>query len=631
MTQYSIFIHWDVPHRVYVPVLALLRYLRHYLSLESVMPRYISLKEAVRRLTADSDDKHSNSDSEITPNSSGTVEASVRQFTADSDDEHPDSDCEITPNSSASAEAVAPGGDDSSSDGELVIESDSDDSTPSSGQSVSDDDDVRLEVFTAKSGTVWSSQQPPIRLLARNVIDFHHGTTARPPTERAAFELFFSEDIMRIIMRETNRRLRQDYQPLFTYEEITAAIATLIRSGADKDNNASLRNLFEPSDSRPFYRCAISVNLMELFLRYVSLDNKITRRDRQQHDKLAAVRDTWSIFNSNLRKPYVPSETLTVDEQLYGYRGYVPGRSYMPAKPTKYGVKIFWLCDATNGYALNSLLYSGKQEERAVGLAQSVVLELCRPYYGTKRNITVDRYFTSFPLCTALLDNGLTLLGTVVPNRRDVPTQVRDVKQRELYSTKVLYNHQHHVMLLSYVPKKGKNVMMMSSSHQAVSPVPCREDLLPDVIQQYNLTKGGVDVLDSCIEDFTCKRKTSRYPLLFMFNMIDVSLCNAYHIMKLNGYKLSRKSFMKAAAAQLAEANITRRYNSPRVYGQAKDSFLRYGMPAKRVVTDDQGPATGPRKCKIDRCGKSTRKRCMECASPVCKEHEVVTVKCCRC
>ena len=175
----------------------------------------------------------------------------------------------------------------------------------------------------------------------------------------------------------------------------------------------------------------------------------------------------------------------------------------MPAKPTKYGAKIFWLCDATNGYALNSILYSGKQEERVVGLAKSVVLQLCRPYFNSKRNITVDRYFTSFPLCTELLNNGLTLLGTVMSGRRDVPTQLRDVKQREVFSTKVLYYHQHHVLLLSYVPKKSKNVMMMSSSHQAMSPVPGREDSLPDVIQQYNLTKGGVDAMDSRIEDFT--------------------------------------------------------------------------------------------------------------------------------
>ena len=240
----------------------------HYFSLAIGMPHYISLQEVVRQLTPDSDGEVSNAESEI-------------------------------------ASSIDTGIDNLSSDGELVIESDSDDSTSSSDQSVLDDD-MHLEEFTAPSGTVWSSQQPSIRLLDRNIINFRRGTTARPNTERAAFQPFFSEDIMRIIMRETNRRLRQDHHDLFTYEEITAAIATLIRAGADKDNNASLRNLFEPTDSRPFYRCTISINRMELFLRYASLDNKVTRRDRQQHDKLAAVRDTWSIFNSNLRKPYVP-------------------------------------------------------------------------------------------------------------------------------------------------------------------------------------------------------------------------------------------------------------------------------------------------------------------------------------
>jgi hypothetical protein len=118
-------------------------------------------------------------------------------------------------------------------------------------------------------------------------------------------------------------------------------------------------------------------------MRYVTVDNRCTRRGRQKTEKLAAVRKIWSLFTSKLRKFYVPSASLTVDEQLFGYRDYVPGRAYMPDKPSKYGTKICWLCDAENGYALEAVLYAGKNDDtRAVGLAQKIVSNLHAPTMG---------------------------------------------------------------------------------------------------------------------------------------------------------------------------------------------------------------------------------------------------------
>ncbi len=98
-----------------------------------------------------------------------------------------------------------------------------------------------------------------------------------------------------------------------------------------------------------------------------------------------------------------------MDEQLYAYRGYVPGRAYTKSKPAKYGVKVFWACDANNGYALAGELYSGKGNERNVGLAQKIVLSLTEFFQNSGRNIFIDRYFTNFDLCTKLLDRNLTI------------------------------------------------------------------------------------------------------------------------------------------------------------------------------------------------------------------------------
>ena len=66
------------------------------------------------------------------------------------------------------------------------------------------------------------------------------------------------------------------------------------------------------------------------------------------------------MFNSNLSKMYNPTENLTIDEQLYPYREHTKFTQYIPSKPTKYGIKIWWISDAENAYPLKGIIYISK-------------------------------------------------------------------------------------------------------------------------------------------------------------------------------------------------------------------------------------------------------------------------------
>ena len=174
---------------------------------------------------------------------------------------------------------------------------------------------------------------------------------ASPDFEINAFKRFYRPEIIFLIVRETNRKardVRHQYGLLpnsvykdFTIEKVEAGIAIMIRAGLDRDNFTDLRRLWDPIDSRPFYRVTMALNRFKFLLCCMRFDNYRNRPGKQADDRLAAIREVWSIFNDNLRNIYVPNETLTVDEQLVGYRGKIPGRTYMPSKPRKYGVKFF--------------------------------------------------------------------------------------------------------------------------------------------------------------------------------------------------------------------------------------------------------------------------------------------------
>lgn len=43
----------------------------------------------------------------------------------------------------------------------------------------------------------------------------------------------------------------------------------------------------------------------------------------------------------------------------------------------------------------------------------------------------------------------------------------------------------------------------------------------PAIIMHYNATKSGVDNLDHLVSLYSCKRKTNRWPMTMLFNIID--------------------------------------------------------------------------------------------------------------
>ena len=114
----------------------------------------------------------------------------------------------------------------------------------------------------------------------------------------------------------------------------------------------------------------------------------------------------------------------------------------MPSKPRKYGVKFFCSCEATTGFVLHGMIYSGREENNAPhrNLENHIVMNMCSVYYGTGRHIYVDRYFTTQELVCNLLSQKLTLVGTIMSNRREILSQFKSARGKEVESTKALYD-----------------------------------------------------------------------------------------------------------------------------------------------------------------------------------------------
>ena len=71
-------------------------------------------------------------------------------------------------------------------------------------------------------------------------------------------------------------------------------------------------------------------------------------------------------------------------------------------------------------------------------------------------------------------------------------------KERAIYSSKFGFNS--NMTLVSYVPKKNKAVILVSTQHH--SSLVRADDVAskPQIIDFYNVTKGAVDSFDQMIE-----------------------------------------------------------------------------------------------------------------------------------
>ena len=50
----------------------------------------------------------------------------------------------------------------------------------------------------------------------------------------------------------------------------------------------------------------------------------------------------------------------------------------------------------------------------------------------------------------------------------------------------------------------------------------------PEIIMDYNATKGGVDNMDKLVSAYSFKRRTLRWPLAIFFNILDIPAYNAF-------------------------------------------------------------------------------------------------------
>lgn len=485
----------------------------------------------------------------------------------------------------------------------------SDESTENTGDESEPDDEGENEYYLGKDKiTKWKKNPPPRNTRTAHCNIITHLPGVKPHARNAktiieSWSLFFPDNVIQEIVTCTNiylTKIRINYgrerDVLDTsVEEMRALFGLLYIAGMMKSNHLNLSDLWSNDGFSPeYFRAVMSKTRFYLLLRALRFDDINTRSERKKFDKLAPIRTIFDGFVDRCKLNYTIGEYCTIDEMLEGFRGKCNFRQYIPNKPNKYGIKIFSLVDARLFYTANMEVYVGKQPNGPYNQdnsASSIVKRMISPITKTGRNITIDNWFTSVPLAVDLLQNHkITVVGTIRKNKREIPPLFLDTKKREVNSSKFGYSKE--CLLVSYVPNKNKNVLMLSTMHkQGDIDVESGEQRKPEVITFYNFTKGGVDVVDELKAEYSVARISCRWPLTIFFTLINIAGINSQIIYKANtDTTISRRQFLKYLGQDLCKPFMVQRLNCKNLSFDLRKQINRFTGQISTPTQEDPKP-----------------------------------------
>jgi hypothetical protein len=253
------------------------------------------------------------------------------------------------------------------------------------------------------------------------------------------------------------------------------------------------------------------------------------------HDPFSRVRPLIRSLQQSFARMYSPTQPLTVDECIVGFKGRHESKQYIKSKPTRWGYKVW--CLANDGYLLAFQVYEGKEEVRSPeGQAHRVVIELTRLYHGAPHVVYLDNYFTSPAVLDALQRRGMRGCGTVQRRRREMPVldaAAIDALQRGEYISRqrgdlslVVWRDRRPVWVLSnHCSPKETASLQRSGAAGAMVAVPC-----PRAVRDYNFHRGEVDRVDQLHAGYLIGRKSKKsWPRLAWW-LLDMCILNAFKL-----------------------------------------------------------------------------------------------------
>ena len=162
----------------------------------------------------------------------------------------------------------------------------------------------------------------------------------------------------------------------------------------------------------------------------------------------------------------------------------------------------------------------------------------------------------------------MTYCGTRNKNKKNLPAKTKTVKESENEFSAFFWKKDTPVALVSYVPKPGKNLLLISTGHEDpdICPEP-HQNNKPTLVDFYNSQRCGVDVNREreMLKDYSSQPVRNSWTIVVFTFILGLSVINAQTVLKYNlepHRGMSRQQFTKNLGYQLCMAHIKKRLQS---------------------------------------------------------------------
>ena len=114
-------------------------------------------------------------------------------------------------------------------------------------------------------------------------------------------------------------------------------------------------------------------------------------------------------------------------------------KQYNPNKPAKYGLLFKFLNDGCFPYTYNSLVYAGKPDQGdepfyIEGIETYKNIGRKNMFKTTSRTKYINGPLHKHTYCKLVVGKHITIVGTLMTNRRGIPNEIKIVTNREEFS-----------------------------------------------------------------------------------------------------------------------------------------------------------------------------------------------------
>jgi hypothetical protein len=263
-------------------------------------------------------------------------------------------------------------------------------------------------------------------------------------------------------------------------------------------------------------------------------------RGHARHDKLYHVRQVLNIIKEKCMSMYNPHQNVSIDEAMIAFRGRLGFKQYMPAKPTKYGIKVWMRGDPTNGYTNDFQVYTGKEAGvREVGLGTRVIRDMVRGIENKYHIVNCDNYFMSPEVCDVLLAINTYVRGTMRMNRKNYPGatlhkkcvknqgDMKILQKGELVAAAWKDKRVVHFLSTAENPANIRDTVARKQRDGTVVQVPA-----PSIVRLYNDHMNGVDTADQIRTQLPTYRQSKKWWLYMFWFLFDLAIANAFIVMR---------------------------------------------------------------------------------------------------